>query len=103
MSGNTPTPAEALLEAADKLWTFRCDFRGKSAERAAAERACEMCNAALPLALAQERAVEALEAVQDWDEYDSNPAGYGGLPHRVRQIVDAALAALTPQTDAPKE
>lgn len=33
----------------------------------------------------------ALEAVQHWDEHESNPASYGGLPRRVRDIVDTAL------------
>jgi hypothetical protein len=38
---------------------------------------------------------EALEAVQAWDD-KANPASYGGLPDRVRRVVDAALSPKSP-------
>lgn len=34
----------------------------------------------------------ALVSVRDWDEHDANPAGYGGLRHELREVVDAAIA-----------
>jgi hypothetical protein len=39
----------------------------------------------------------ALKAVQHWDEHESNPASYGGLPKRIRAVVDAALTGAPAQ------
>lgn len=38
--------------------------------------------------------LEALQAVSEWAE-QANPAGYGGLPHKLRQQVDAAISKAT--------
>ncbi len=36
--------------------------------------------------------LETLKLIQDWDENDANPAGYGGLRQHLREAVDAAIA-----------
>jgi hypothetical protein len=48
--------------------------------------------AALREQLAQARSV--LGVVRDWAD-QANPAGYGGLPERIRSVVDCALARPT--------